>query len=238
MDKSNRRLSFAACLLLALKLNEPNDGLVMRQEEDRSDGMATRLKGFIRPNKRSGKIFASILSFFTEQWCLSLKRLFAAEWGVFAALGFALHASPSQVSFHYKRLMKTLELNPAEYLGVTMYSQWQEALATEEEHRQRRERRQEARRKRKEEQLLNVIENEVLRRKTERNSSGSEGGHEPAEANKAASPEEPAKPKKKIVIPSRIKLFNRFALRRSLSSDRLHSSDREPDTMGSTSLHD
>ena len=119
-----------------------------------------------------------------------------------------------------------------------MYGQWQDALVAEEEHKQRRERRREARRKRKEEQLLNVIENEVMRRKTERNSSGSERDEEPIETSKAAALEEPAKPKKKTVIPSRIKLFNRFAMRRSLSSDRLHSSDREPDAIGSASLHD
>ena len=51
-------------------------------------------------------MYAALLEFFTQEWSLSLKHLFDAEWGVFAALGFSLHVSPSQVTFHFKRLMK------------------------------------------------------------------------------------------------------------------------------------
>ena len=58
VDKSNRRLAFAVCLLLASKLNEPNVGLFMRNENktDKIDDMAKRAQSLIRPNKRSSNI--------------------------------------------------------------------------------------------------------------------------------------------------------------------------------------
>lgn len=111
VDKTNRRLSFAACLLLAMKMNEAHVGLVMTQQEqdEQSKNTATnRLQSFIRPTKKSSNMFASLLEFFTQEWEISLKHLFQAEWGVFAALQFRLHAKPSQVAFHFKRLIKSL----------------------------------------------------------------------------------------------------------------------------------
>jgi hypothetical protein len=171
VDKSNRRLSFAACLLLAAKLNEPNVGLVMRREQSSGEeNMTARLTSSARPNKRSSTMFASLLEFFTQEWSLSLKHLFDAEWGVFAALGFSLHVSPSQVTFHFKRLMKTLEWSALDYLGSEMYAQWQEALSSEEKRRHERERRRDIAQLRKEEQLLNLhleMENKAMRRETE-----------------------------------------------------------------------
>jgi Cyclin, N-terminal domain len=70
VDKSNRRLTSAACLLLASKINEPNQSLVIREEENDGDDdiMSTRLQSWVRPNKRSNKMFASLLLFFTQDW--------------------------------------------------------------------------------------------------------------------------------------------------------------------------
>lgn len=223
VDKSNRRLTFAACLLLASKLNEPNVGLVMRQAEgaDLDDEKPTRLQSLIRPNKTSNKMFASLLLFFTQDWTLSLKHLFTAEWGVFAALGFSLDATPSQIAFHFKRLMKTLEWSPLDYLGSAMYSQWQDVLADEEERRVKRERRLEVSRKQKEERLLTLhieIENEVRKRKTERQTSD---GCSSDDAKKKPSDSSLMSPKKKVGQERRMKLFNRFAMRRSVSTERL-----------------
>jgi hypothetical protein len=255
VDKSNRRLSFAACLLLASKLNEPSIRLVtLRGGEDddvqQSDNEGRRsnseppsissstIHSMIRPNKRSKKIFASLLLFFTQEWELSLKHLFNAEWGVFAALRFKLDAPPSHVAFHFKRLMKTLEWNIRDYLGVEMYNQWQQALADEEERKAKRERRKEVRRQRKEERLLNLhieIENEVLRRKAERKSSQGSESDENAKRRKSDTalmiksdtelmPSSSSKDKKgptSVLERRRIKLFDRFALRRSASHERL-----------------
>ena len=95
VDKTNRRLCFAACILLASKINEPNEVLVMKEDnasgpdsgtEDNTNARKKikRLQSSIRPSKRSSSMFASLLEFFTQDWSLSLKHLFAAEWGVFA----------------------------------------------------------------------------------------------------------------------------------------------------------
>ena len=172
---------------------------------------------------------ASLLYFFTQDWSLSLKNLFDAEWAVFVALGFSLHASPSQVAYHFKRMMKTLEWNQLDYLGTTMFKQWQETLADEEERRAKRERRREARRKRKEEQLLNLhieIENEY-RRKNERKESGGGSDIDAALETKKGKerPPEGRVTKKKIGVERRIRLFNR--LRKSVSQERLANAEND-----------
>ena len=85
MDKSNRRLSFAACLLLAVKINESNSMIAYdRGVETKSDGSQLPLMtSWVKPNRKSGKIFESLIVFFTHDWSLSLKQLYAAEWIVF-----------------------------------------------------------------------------------------------------------------------------------------------------------
>ena len=82
VDKSNRRLSFAACLLLAAKINEKNVRLDYETRDD-DEGKIARLQSLVRPTKASGSMFASLLEFFAHDWSLSLKTVFAAEWGVF-----------------------------------------------------------------------------------------------------------------------------------------------------------
>lgn len=106
-------------------------------------------------------MFASLLEFFTQDWNISLKHLFAAEWGVFAALQFRLKAKPSDVAFHFKRLMKTLGYDPRRYLGVEMYGSWQQALTEEEFRRQGWESRVENLRQRKEKKKLKQLQREL-----------------------------------------------------------------------------
>ena len=155
VDKSNRRLCFASCLLLAAKINEANIGFVMRNQ-DEDDSEKQGMQSLIRPTQKSNTIFASLLEFMTQDWSLSLKQIFSAEWGVFAALGFELHATPSQISFHFRRLMKVLEWRTPAYLGSEMYHQWQDCLINEENRRGEREQRREIRRARKERKLINI----------------------------------------------------------------------------------
>jgi len=160
VDKSNRRLSFASCLLLAAKTNENNVGIV--HDSNKKGGLTScdknqnNIHSRIRPTKKHTAIFASLLEFFTQHWSLSLKALFAAEWGVFAALGFSLHATPSQVAFHFKRLMKGLEWVPLNYLGQEMYDQWQHSLANEALLEEQRKEMQESRQKHKEQKLMQL----------------------------------------------------------------------------------
>mmetsp|Transcript_19285 Transcript_19285/g.39891 ORF Transcript_19285/g.39891 Transcript_19285/m.39891 type:complete len:413 (-) Transcript_19285:787-2025(-) len=243
VDKSNRRLVFAACLLLASKLNEPNVGLVMRNDDkEPSDGMGSRLQSLVRPNKRSRNIFASLLEFFTEKWNLSLKHLFDAEWGVFAALGFSLHAKPSHVAFHFKRLMKQLQWNPRNYLAEKMYDQWQAALDNEEERRRDRELRHDRVRRRKEVKLLNLgIEMENERRKAEERGAKSssperESDHEDGEGGAPSATEPNDAEKDKSPRKSGMRLLNRFAMRRVGSQSRLYATTTT-DQLGTGSEH-
>lgn len=172
-----------------------------------------------------------------------MKQLFETEWPVFAALGFSLHTNPLHVAFHFKRLLKTLEWNPLEYLGKTMYTQWQNTLADEEERRVKREGRHNARRKRKEEQLLNLhieMENEY-RRKSERHTITDK---EDKQTNVTEKDDEEElieshgnTTKKKYVTERRIKLFNRFALRRSVSHERITDIGHEHQMMMTATDH-
>ena len=106
-------------------------------------------------------MFASLLEFFTQEWNISLKHLFAAEWSVFAALQFRLKAKPSDVAFHFRRLMKTLGYDPRRYLGSQVYGYWQRALSEEEFRRQEWEARVESRRQRKEKKKLKQLRREI-----------------------------------------------------------------------------
>jgi hypothetical protein len=240
VDKSNRRLTFAACILLAAKLNEPNAGLVMQDHETKKNNssveenderITTRIQSMIiKPNKRSGKMFASLLYFFTESWHLSLKHLFAAEWGVFAALGFSLHASPSHVAFHFLRLMKTLEWKPLEYLGPEMHAQWQKALKDDEERRLKRQRRKESLRKQKEERILNLhmeIESELMRRQTEQRMTTEDDTEIFPESPSTERRQDDDYSKPKKASDRRMSLFNRLVLRKSMSHDGLQDGGRE-----------
>jgi hypothetical protein len=179
VDKSNRRLTFAVCMLLAVKMNEPHIGLFRKQEAltkmNEDEGAPGNMQYLFGPNERSRLMFESLLGFFTQEWNLSLKRIFDAEWGVFAALGFSLHARPSHVAFHFKRLMKTLEWNIRDYLGREMQDQWLRILEIEEDRARERERRRERKRREREDRILSLrieIENEVIRRKTEERKEG------------------------------------------------------------------
>eukprot|EP00814_Leptocylindrus_danicus_P006195 CAMPEP_0116006350 /NCGR_PEP_ID=MMETSP0321-20121206/1681_1 /TAXON_ID=163516 /ORGANISM="Leptocylindrus danicus var. danicus, Strain B650" /LENGTH=890 /DNA_ID=CAMNT_0003474897 /DNA_START=161 /DNA_END=2833 /DNA_ORIENTATION=- len=155
VDKSNRRLVFAACLLLAFKINEPHVAIVNKNEdEEQQENRKWVLYSLVKQTAKSSNIFASLLEFFTHEWQLSLKALYKSEWGVFVALGFSLHATPSQVAFHFRRLMKKLEKTSAAYLGPDSYNQWKEALNEEAKRTERKEKRREARIERKERKLL------------------------------------------------------------------------------------
>jgi hypothetical protein len=125
--------------------------------ETKSDGSQLPLMtSWVKPNRKSGKIFESLIVFFTHDWSLSLKQLYAAEWMVFTALGFSLKAQPSEVAFHFKRLLRVLEWNPRSYLGSEMYGQWQESLLVKSRQNERRKARREARIKQNERKLMKL----------------------------------------------------------------------------------
>ena len=193
VDKTNRRLSFAACLLIAVKVNEDLKALKKQDEMPSSAPSSAkktnRLQSLIRPTKKVDSMFASLMTFFTQDWNISLKHLFAAEWGVFAALQFRLNAKPSHVAFHFKRLMKGLGWDPLRYLGGQMYGYWQQALVEEELQRIEHDKRIELRRKRREKKKLRQLERELEaanRREKSIRSATSEGSDDHQEVNSNA----------------------------------------------------
>lgn len=153
VDKSNRRLTFATCLLLALKVNESNVKIVHEESKESKKGKWNFAKTTIRPNIEHD-FFENLFFFITHEWQLSLKELFHAEFGVFAALGFKLSASPSEISFHFKRLLRSLEWSPVEYLGKEMYSYWQDAQESHAVRQLEREERNAKRKRKKEKEIL------------------------------------------------------------------------------------
>ena len=90
VDKSNRQLTFAACLLLAYKTNEPNVAIIHTKPKETKKGMQQILHTFIQPARKSIGVFSSLLDYLTNQFSLSLKHLFAAEWGVFVVSSLAM----------------------------------------------------------------------------------------------------------------------------------------------------
>jgi hypothetical protein len=178
-------------------------------------------------------MFASLLEFFTQEWEIGLKQLFEAEWGVFAALGFNLHAQPSQVAFHFKRFMKTLERSPKNYLGDEMYGYWQETLEQEEDRRRAIERRKARLKQRKEEELLNLhieIEHDLMRRKNKATSDESNKHDTFSDMERGDGNEREASAKgdamASIKVTRRstgIKIFQRLGMRRIMSAERLAS---------------
>ena len=200
------------------------------------------LSSKIKPTNQSHNIFASLLEFFTHEWELSLDDLFSAEWGVFVvsqlrvalrfhvlsifvkALGFSLNATPSQVTFHFRRLMKTLGWKTRSYLGSEMYDKWQLSLLEEENRRKDKEKRQEIRRNQKERNLLKL----ELQRQQENESNGSAEEEEewplgkdivrPATINESSEEEVRGQVRKGTTLG----LLNRFSIKRQLSVDRLN----------------
>jgi len=154
VDKSNRRLTFATCLLIAIKVNEANVKIVHEEESNKVSKRGV-LKSIIKP-RQDYDFFASLFTFFTHEWGLSLKQIFNAEWGIFSSLGFKLHAKPSEVSFHFRRFMRALEWSPLDYLGQEMYGYWQGALIDEEAREREKASRREKRRKQKEKKILKL----------------------------------------------------------------------------------
>ncbi len=76
----------------------------------------------------------------------------------FQALGFSLTATPSQVAFHFKRLLKVLEWDARAYLGSEMYQQWQDVLKDDSLRKERRKVRKERRIKQNELKLMKKLQ--------------------------------------------------------------------------------
>ena len=158
------------------------------------------------------------------------------EWQVFAALQFRLHATPSQVAFHFKRCMKALDWNARTYLGTEMYEYWQDAIEDEEYRNEERKVRQEARKERKEQQKLIQIQREIDAANRRESLIEKDGDRDPNPSTATqpitSSPLQPtgkpseraksAKPQRQSSRIGGMKLLHRFAGgKRAMSTDKL-----------------
>ncbi|CAM9215945.1 unnamed protein product [Phaeothamnion confervicola] len=84
VTKANRRLSMACCLVLAYKFNEP---LISMETQ------------------RAGRLPA-LWAFMDQEWQISRKEIFEAEFGALVQLGFSLHVDPHLVNYHFTLLLK------------------------------------------------------------------------------------------------------------------------------------
>jgi len=96
-------------LLIAYKLNEPHLAL---ETEIEANEAVTKVKSGTSNNSLS-----LLIEFLATTWKLNPKELFEAEFGCFVSLEFKTHASPNQVAFHFRRLMRSVEKDPAQYVG-------------------------------------------------------------------------------------------------------------------------
>jgi hypothetical protein len=99
VSKGNRRLAFAACALLAFKMNEAREA---------GAGLTTR----------------DVLTELEARFGVPRRAIVAAEFPVFVHLGFALHVPPATAAPHLERLLAAKRSTPAEYLGPALHRRY------------------------------------------------------------------------------------------------------------------
>ncbi|CAK4761554.1 hypothetical protein LEN26_002595 [Aphanomyces euteiches] len=98
VTKANRKLYMSACLLLAVKFNEP------RAMDDT----------IVVVKKLLGEI--------DQVHSIPSREVLAAEFRVYAELSFALHVPLAEIQPHFTRLLKFIESNPRKYLGEDIFT--------------------------------------------------------------------------------------------------------------------
>jgi hypothetical protein len=96
VNKINRRLSMAVCLLLAIKFHE------------------------IYTIQKSKKILEILFDYYDKEWSLTKKSIIEAEFGVYVHLGFLLHIPHQHIYLVYLRLLKLVNKNNQSYLKDDM----------------------------------------------------------------------------------------------------------------------
>lgn len=102
VNKGNRKVAMAACLLLAFKMNE------------------AREQGDINQQITSKDVLAELVAKFG----VLKKEILAAEFPVFVHLGFGLDVPPHLVSPHLERILAAKGTSPAEYLGAALHRRY------------------------------------------------------------------------------------------------------------------
>ena len=155
-----------------VQLNEPHLALETAVHEEVSLEKRER-KRFrhvtkVKTTSKSNNSLSLLIQFLATSWKLNPKELFEAEFGCFVALEFKTHASPSQVAFHFRRLMRSLEKDPARYLGNEMWAQWQEAIKYDGLRANRREARRRKKKQKSERKILKLERKLTLKSKIEK----------------------------------------------------------------------
>lgn len=95
VTKLNRKLSMAVAILLAYKFNE-------------------------NMCQRYHKTLEQLLEHFDQEWDLSRKQIFEAEFGAYVYLGFSLHVPYQHLYLMYTRLLTLINKSSRRYLGEDM----------------------------------------------------------------------------------------------------------------------
>ena len=132
VTRTNRRLAFATCLVLAYKFQEQG----LQGEGGRKGGRWGGGRGVRGSSAGSGgsvrnssNKLSSLLGWIDRELLVSKKQVLDAEFGVFHRLGFALHVPAGEVQFHFSRLCRLVGVLPREYLGEERLRAYMEAAA-------------------------------------------------------------------------------------------------------------
>ena len=130
VTKTNRRLSMAVCLLLAFKMNET-------------------------VNSHFSQNLTRLLDFIDQEWHVSRKELFEAEFGAYIHLNFSLHLPAAHLFVMCTRLLRLVNKSLSDYLGEEMsrvytedFLQCEKSKGEEREDRRKRRVEEEERRER------------------------------------------------------------------------------------------
>jgi len=96
VTKVNRKLAMAVCLMIAYKFNETPFAALY------------------------SKTLNLLFAYFDQEWDLTKKQIFDAEFGVYVHLGFSLHISYTHIFCVYTRLLKLVHDTSKHYLGDEM----------------------------------------------------------------------------------------------------------------------
>ena len=148
--KSNRKLKFATCLLLAFKFNEStivaeddnvNQAINEEQQLQRGNSLGNNTNDVSRPRFRyeneneSAKSASSIFEAAQHMYGIGKKEIIKNEMQVFSELSFGLFTDPDDVVEHFNRLLRVIELRPHEYLSRAGFLFWRQQNTTQADER-------------------------------------------------------------------------------------------------------
>ena len=125
VTKFNRHLSMAVCILLAFKFNENISvtdvttlTLSQQSQSQQQQQLDNSYHGGAGPAVlENSKIKLNrLLDYFDNEWEISRKEIFHAEFGCFVHLSFTLHIPHPHVHLVFSRLLKLLHKTNREYL--------------------------------------------------------------------------------------------------------------------------